>query len=30
VEMIEGSSPEEKQLLEKRVAMLATKINQTQ
>lgn len=30
VEMIDGASPEEKQLLEKRVATLATKINQTQ
>lgn len=30
VEMIEGSSPEEKQLLEKRVATLTTKINQIQ
>lgn len=30
VEMIDGASPEEKQLLEKRVATLATKISQTQ
>jgi hypothetical protein len=28
VEMIQGASPEEKQLLEKRVAALATKIGQ--
>ena len=30
VEMIDGASPEEKQLLERRVATLATKISQTQ